>query len=102
MLALGTASEDSCAAQDDDEEDDEDDEDDEEDDEEDEAAVQRTVVIKELNHDGSEKADVSPSALPHAVTLHASLLRRRVWLAWDGTGGAASPRAETAMTDRIS
>ncbi len=57
----------------DDEDDDEDDEDEEEDEDED-AAVRRTVIIRELNHDGSEKADVRPSALSVLSSLHALLL----------------------------
>ena len=51
-----------CAAQDDDEDEEEDEEEDEDEDEE---AVHKTVVIRELNHDGSERADtdVGPSVL---------------------------------------
>ena len=86
-----------CAAQDD--EDDDEDDDDEEDDEDDEEAVQNTVVIKELNHDGFEKADVRPSAQSYAVTLHSPLLSHHLWLVWNGTARAATHRAEQASVD---
>ena len=71
----------------DEEEDDDEDDDKDEDLDEEAAAARNTVVIRELNHDGSEMADtdVRPSTLSRLLLAHACLPGRLVCYKCAGT-----------------